>query len=372
MKLSLTAAVFSLFLFGAPAPKYYLLIGTYDSPKSEGVYVYTFDTNDGTASELSHIKTPNPSYLAVSPDEKFVYAVHESGKETQGGDIVALSFNKHTGALTYLNKQPSGGDHPCYVEVDKTGQWVFAGNYSSGSLSLLGVDANGGLLEHSMHLQHTGNGKDPKRQESPHVHCTKISPDNKTLFVADLGTDKVYHYDFDAKSGKLMPANDQFTPSDPGSGPRHFIFHPSNKFAYLVEELSGTVVVHTHRKGKLTRIQRISTMPEGDKAYPGSADIQVSPDGNFLYASNRGNANTIAIYQIDKRNGTLTMNGLQSTLGKTPRNFTIDPTGKYLLIANQNSDEIVIFMRDIRTGLLTDTGKRISVGKPVCLKWVSM
>ncbi len=352
------------------AQEYYLLVGTYDSPKSEGVYVYKFNSSDGSAKAVSHIKTSNPSFITVSPDEKFVYAVHEKGNNGMGGEIAAFSFNKSTGTLTFLNQQLTEGDHPCHVEIDKTGKWVFAGNYTSGNLSVLPVLADGSLGTSRSTHQHLGSGKDPQRQKGPHVHSAILSADNKWLFVPDLGVDRVMIYTFDAANGELEPTIQQFAASDPGSGPRHFTFHPNHKFAYLIEELSGTVVFYKYKKGVLTRKQKISTMPAGDTGFAGSADIHVSPDGKFLYASNRGDANTIAIYRI-RKDGTLRLAGHQSTLGKTPRNFNFDPSGKFLLAGNQNSDEIVIFTRNTTTGLLSDSGQRISVGKPVCIKWIS-
>ncbi len=370
MKLTLLSVFVSLFFLPAANKDHYLIVGTYDSPKSEGIYIYKFNRGNGAVTEVSHTKTSNPSYVAISPDEKFVYAVHENAKDGNGGEIAAFSFDKKNGILSFINQQLSGGDHPCYVEIDKTGKWIFAGNYSSGSVAVLPVKADGSLGVATTIIQHNGSGKNAERQNGPHVHCTKISADNRWLYVPDLGIDKVMLYAFDAETGKLTPAEQPFAASIPGSGPRHFTFHPNNKYAYLIEELSGTVNVFQYNNGTLKNIQRISTMPTGDNSFAGSADIHVSPDGKFLYASNRSTSNTIAIFKINKTNGTLTSIGHQSTLGKTPRNFSIDPSGNFLLAANQGSDEIVIFKRNKKTGLLTDTGKRISVGKPVCLKWI--
>ena len=361
--------LFSLAVFGQ---EHYMIVGTYDSPKSDGLYIYKFNSNDGTAKEISHIKTPNASFVAISPNEKFVYAVHEDApQDGKGGEVVAFSFNKQTGTLTYINKQPSGGDHPCHVEVDKTGKWVFASNYSSGSLSVYPVNADGGLGIATT-IQHYGAGKNEERQKGPHTHGAIISADNRWLFVTDLGIDKIMIYAFDAVTGKLTPATTPFSQSEPGSGPRLFTFHPNKKFAYVIEELTGTVVTYKYKNGKLETKQRISTLAQGDTRFAGSADIHVSADGKFLYASNRGDVNTIAIYGINKKNGTLSIIGFESSLGKGPRNFSIDPSGKFLLAENQNSDEIVIFNRDETTGLLSDSGKKIAVGKPVCIKWINV
>lgn len=352
----------------ATAQDYYLLVGTYDSPKSEGIYVYRFNSTDGSATPVSQMKTSNPSYLAIAPGNQYIYAVHENAKDGNGGEVAAFSFDKKTGTLQFINQQVTGGDHPCYVETDKTGKWVFAGNYTSGSLSVLPVQPNGAIGAFTTHIVHNGNGP-TDRQKSPHVHCTLISPDNKTLLVPDLGIDKVMLYKFDAATGKLSPGKQPFAATQPGSGPRHFTFHPNHRFGYLIQELNGTVNAYKYKKGKLKEIQRISSMPAGDTQFPGSADIHVTSDGKFLYASNRSNSNTIAIYSINKK-GKLTLAGHQSTLGNGPRNFNFDPTEKFLLVGNQNSDEIVIFERNVATGLLKDSGKRIALGKPVCIKWI--
>ncbi|MGZ8558712.1 MAG: lactonase family protein [Chitinophagaceae bacterium] len=349
----------------------YLIVGTYTGGKSEGLYVYTFNSEDGSYKEISHVNTPNPSYVAISPDEKYVYAVSEKANNGNGGEIAVFSFDKEKGALTFINKQPTNGDHPCYVDIDKTGKWVFAGNYSSGSLSVLPVNADGSLGAATTHIKHTGSGPVKGRQDNPHVHCTIISPDNKWLYVPDLGIDKVMIYAFDELTGKLVTGHQPFVASQPGGGPRHLTFHPNEKYAYLLEELAGHVVVYQKQAGKLKLLQRTSSIPRGQKGYPGSADIHVSPDGKFLYASNRGEFNNLAIYKIDPATGKLSIIGFQSTLGKTPRHFNFDPSGNYLLAANQDSDEIVVFKKNNKTGLLTDTGKRIAVGKPVCIKWIA-
>ena len=351
----------------------YLITGTYTSGKSEGLYVYKFNSADGTAKEISHVKTSNPSFVSVSADERYVYAVQEDALGNGiGGKVSAFSFNKQTGSLNFINQQPSGGDHPCYISVDKTGKWVAVGNYTSGSLAILPVMANGGVAAATTVIKHEGFGPDKARQTSPHVHCTYFSADNRFLFVPDLGLDKIMIYAFDEITGKLTPAKQPFAQSVGGAGPRHICINPNNKFAYLTEEMSGTVVAFKYKKGKLKPIQRIRVLPAGDASNAGCADIHISPDGKFLYASNRADLNNIAIFSINAKNGKLTFITNQSTLGKTPRNFNFDPSGHFLLVANQNSDEEVVFKRDIVTGLLTDSGNRIKVGNPVCLKWISL
>lgn len=356
-------------LFAAAQDEHYLLIGTYTTGKSEGIYVYKFNSATGDNSLVSIAKSSNPSFLAVSPNNKMVYAVNENADSTivpAGGTVTAFTFNN--GILTEISKQPSGGKHPCYISIDQSGQWIFTGNYSSGTVGLLPVNKDGSLNSLKQIMQHEGSGPNTERQQSPHVHATVLSASNKYLYVPDLGIDKVMVYAFNKKKGILTLKS--AAASQPGAGPRHFYIDAQNKFAYLMEELTGTVVCYKVKKGKLTFQQRISALPAGFKGAIGSADIHVSPDGKFLYCSNRGDANTISIFSIHPTDGKLTLTGHQSTLGLKPRNFNFDPSGNFLLVANQSSDEIVIFKIDKVTGLLTDTGKRIAVGSPVCIKWI--
>jgi len=350
----------------------YLFIGTYTSGKSEGIYVYRFNSATGEANQVSIASgVSNPSYLAISPSRKFLYAVNENGGE-QPGEVSAFAFDKKTGKLSFLNKQHSGGDSPCYVSVDKSGKWVVVGNYTGGNLSALTVNAHG-LLEPSAQLiQHTGNSANKSRQEKAHVHATIFSPDYRYLIVPDLGMDKLMCYRFNPGQKKpLMVTSNTIVSVPPGDGPRHVDFHPNGKYMYLIEEMSGTVAAYKYNNGRLSLIQRISSHPKDFSGEKGSADIHVSPDGKFLYASNRGDANNIAIFSIDVATGKLSSIGYQSVLGKTPRNFIITPNGKYLLVANQESDNIVIFKRDMQKGLLTETGNQINIPNPVCLKMIS-
>ncbi len=350
----------------------YLIVGTYDSPASEGIYVYKFNSADGSAKEVSHIKTSNPSYLTISPDKKFVYAVNENGDSTgKGGSVTSFSFNKKNGTLTQLSRQSSEGNNPCYVSVDKTGKWVIAGNYSSGNFSVLPVIKNGLLGKAKKVIQHSGSGPDTTRQKSPHVHAVYLKNGGPELFVPDLGIDKVMTYRLDVKNGNVVPSKQKFIQADAGSGPRHIDFHPNGKYAYLMQELTASVAVYkSAADGSLELIQTLFALPLTYKGPMSGADIHVSPDGKFLYSSNRDISHTIAIFSIDQQTGMITLVGHEYVLGEKPRNFNFDPSGKYLLAANQNTNEIVVFNRDVKTGLLTDTGKRIAVGKPVCLKWI--
>ncbi len=349
-----------------------LLIGTYTIPgKSDGIYVYTFNSETGEfqyKAEVTGIK--NPSYLVISNDRRNVYAVSEQGDGN--GSVSAYTFDAASGKLILLNTVSAGGDGPCYISVDKENKFAFVGNYDGGSLSAIPIKSDGSLASDIQFIQHEGSSINKSNQDRPHVHATVLSPDNLYLFVPDLGTDKVNIYSVNTKSPQpLTPATPAFVSVKAGSGPRHFIFHPSGNVTYLIQEMMGIVTVFDYKDGTLNARQSVTMPPEGFFGKIDAADIHISPDGKFLYGSLRGDINEIVIYAIDKK-GDLTYAGRQSTLGKIPRNFVIDPTGKYLLVANQNSDEIVVFKRNLKSGLLAETGKRISIGKPVCLKFTTM
>ncbi len=359
--------------FCCAAQTYDLLIGTYTGTGSKGIYVYRFNAATGKASWVSNTDSvKNPSYLAVSKNEKYVYAVNETGGDSPGS-VSSFAFDKVTGKLNFINSQLSGGDHPCYISESKNNKWVSVSNYTGGSVAIFPVNTDGALQPYTQLIQHTGSSANKQRQEKAHVHAAVFSPDGDYLFTPDLGIDKIMIYKFRPELNKpLQPANPSFASTGAGNGPRHFTFHPNEKFAYVVEELSGTVSAYTHNNGILKFSQRVSTHPKNYKGTIGSADIHVSPDGKFLYASNRGDANTITIFSINKLTGKLSLKGYQPVLGKTPRNFVIDPTGNYLLVANQDTDNIVIFKRNKLTGLLKNTGEQLKIPKPVCLKMIKL
>jgi 6-phosphogluconolactonase len=353
------------------AQNYYLFIGTYTNTDkhSKGIYVYKFNAATGDTQPVSVAETENPSYLALAPGGHFLYAVNETDGAKPGG-VSAFAFDNKTGQLKFLDKQASGGDDPCYVSVDARRKWVMVANYSGGSLSALPVRADGSIGAFTQLIQHEGNGVNKERQERPHVHSVVFTPDERFLLAADLGTDKlsVYRYNSNSSTQPLVAPRDSLANIQPGSGPRHISFYPGKPYVYLMNELAGTVDAFQYNNGKLTPFQRISSHPEGYKGGIGSADIHVAPDGKFLYASNRGDANSIAIYSIDPATGKLDIKGFQSTLGTGPRNFMIDPSGHFLLVANQRTNNIVIFRIDQKTGLLNPAGKQIEIPAPVCLK----
>jgi len=345
-----------------------LLIGTYThTGKSEGIYVYTFDLQTGKLNYKNKVATENPSFLTISPDRKFVYAVNElnNGK----GAVSAFAYEQQTGALKLLNSQLTDGDDPCNIMTDKANKHVIASNYSGGNFTVFGVLDNGALTPHQQVIQHEGSGPDKNRQEKPHVHSATFSPDERFLLVQDLGIDRIKVYAYDNKNERqpISPQAVSDGVASAGSGPRLITFSKNGKYAYLIQEMKSAVTVYRYDQGQLTPIQEISMLSPSFKGDVGAADIHISPDGKFLYASNRGDANDIAIYAIHASDGKLTHIQNQSGGGKGPRSFVIAPGGKYVLVANQYTNDVIVFERDARTGLLKSTGEKIVVGAPVCL-----
>lgn len=347
-----------------------LFAGTYTSGESKGIYSLLFNSATGELKVVSVTDSvDNPSYLALAPNGSRLYAVNENGGD-KGGGISSFSVDRNSGKLVFLNQQVTGGDHPCYVAVDASGRWVVVGNYSGGNLAVFPVGKGGEVLPLVQLVQHEGKSVNTQRQEKAHVHAVKFTPDHKYVAVPDLGMDKVLIYEFSSRSAKPLIATPAFSVSaKAGNGPRHITFHPSRPYAYVVEELSGTVSVYRVRNEQLILVQTISTHPDDYTGEVSSADIHISPDGKYLYASNRGGSNTIAIFSINPSVGMLKMKGIVEARGKTPRNFTIDPTGNFLLVANQNSNNVVVFRRNKQTGMLTATGNSVSLPSPVCLVW---
>ncbi|HEY6767497.1 MAG TPA: lactonase family protein [Candidatus Sulfotelmatobacter sp.] len=360
------------------AKNYLVYVGTYteEGSKSKGIYAYRFDPATAKLTSLGlAAETTNPSFVTISPNRRFLYAVNEVGnyKGPNSGGVSAFAVDAAGGKLTFLNEVASRGADPCYITVDKTGKFVLVANYTGGSVAVFPVLEDGRLGEASSFVQHTGHGPNAQRQEGPHAHSIDLSPDNRFAFVDDLGLDELLVYRFDASKGTLTPNDPPFAKLDPGAGPRHFALHPNGKFAYVVAEMGASVTVfaYDNAHGAMTSFQRITTLPSGFTGHNDDAEIEVHPSGKFLYASNRGH-DSIAVFAIDAAKGTLTPVEIAPTGGKEPRNFTIDPTGTLLFAANQKSDNIVIFKIDATTGRLTPTEEKIEVSTPVCVKFLAL
>jgi len=353
------------------APSTYdLLIGTYTTGTSKGIYVYRFYAETGKLAYLNEIDdVKNPSYLCISNNNKYVYAVNEVGKD---GEVSSFSFEPKLGKLTFINKVSSEGADPCYISEDKDRKNVFIANYSSGALSVLPVNKDGSLSKASQVIHDEGHGVDKSRQEAPHVHIAMLSPDEKYLLYSDLGTDKLnvmrYHA---SRPQPLSPASPPFVSVKDGEGPRHITFSDDKKHVYLLTEMGSAVHVFDYDNGKLKETQSITLLNAGFKGQTAGAAIHISPDGRFLYASNRLETNEISVYAIDPANGQLIFVQRVSSNGKDPRDFAIDPTGNYLLAANQNSDNIVVYRIDKSSGKIFPTRNGIQIGNPVCLKFTA-
>jgi 6-phosphogluconolactonase len=347
-----------------------LLVGTYTKGTSKGIYVFRFYAETGKLAYLNEIDdVSNPSYLTVSDDNKFVYAVNEDGKH---GGVSAFTFNAHDGKLTFINKQPSGGADPCYVSEDKDKKNVFVANYSSGTLAVLPVNKDGSLSPASQLVQDEGHGVNKERQEGPHVHIAQLSPDEKYLLYSDLGTDKLNVMRYHASHPQpLSPATPPYVTVPDGEGPRHIVFSNDKKHVYLVTEMGSNVHVFDYDNGKLKETQSITLLRDGFKGQTAGAAIHISPDGRFLYASNRLETNEISVYAIDPDNGHLVFVQRVSSFGKNPRDFAIEPNGNFMVVANQDGEAIFVYRIDKSSGKISRTGITQAVGNPVCLKFTS-
>ncbi|MDD4971204.1 MAG: lactonase family protein [Paludibacter sp.] len=364
MKKSIVVILVSMLLVPIFAQKnnYRLLIGTYtNAGKSQGIYAYDIDMHNGVFTQKSVTTgVTNPSYLAITPDKKFVYSVCES---TNGSAANAFTFNEKTAKLTFINTSLTKSNGPCYIST--TEKHVFTANYGGGSLSVFGRNADGSLTDVLQLIQHAGKSINSERQGEPHVHQVIVSPDQKYILVNDLGTDKITVYKYNpASKTEILEAYDTLT-AKLGSGPRHSAFNKAGDKLYLLHEIDGTVSVMGMKEGKLSLIQE-TTVVKNDKVVIRAADIHFSPDEKFLYATNRGTANDITCFSVGE-DGKLTFKQQLSTGGDGPRNFAVSPDGQYVFVGHQQTDNIVIFKRNIKTGFLTNTGKQIQVGSPVCL-----
>jgi 6-phosphogluconolactonase len=343
--------------------KFNLIVGTYtNSCESKGIYVYEFDSNIGDFSfKNSSENSVNPSFLTVDPSNHYVYSVSENGKKTA---VSAFGFDSKSGKLNFLNSSQTKGDDSCYIINDDKN--VITANYTGGSISVFGKNSDGSITEMKQVVQHTGKGINAERQGSPHVHMVYFSPDKKYVLANDLGTDQVSVYQYNPNGGNEILKLKSSIAVNPGSGPRHLTFSKDGKYVYVLQELDGALVAFSYNNGMLKKVFETTIIAKDYKGEIRSADIHISPDGKFLYATNRGEIGEISIFKTLKK-GALELVGRTSSLGKGPRNFAIDPTGNFLLVGHQYTNEIVIFKRDKTTGSITDTGKRISLCSPVCL-----
>ncbi|KPK35548.1 MAG: hypothetical protein AMJ65_17330 [Phycisphaerae bacterium SG8_4] len=347
-------------------------LGTYTrgADSSKGIYRSTLDLDTGRLSDpVLAAEARNPSFLEIHPSGKFLYAVSESGG---AGSVSAYAIGKD-GNLRFLNQQPSSGSGPCHVSIDHAGKNVLVANYGSGSASVIPIKPDGKLAEPAGFVQHTGSSVNSNRQKGPHAHSINVSSNDQFAFVADLGIDKVMIYKLDVDKGTITANDPPFAALKPGAGPRHFAFAPNDRHAYVINELHCTVTAFAYdpTSGALTEIQTIPTLPEGFDGSNSCAEVRVHPSGRFLYGSNRGH-DSIAVYRINRRKGTLILVEHETADIKTPRNFNIDPTGKFCLVANQGSDSVVVFSINAKTGALEPTGNKISVGTPVCVRFPDM
>jgi 6-phosphogluconolactonase len=359
------------------APKKEILyVGTFSVRGSQGIYAFVFNRAKRTLTPLQTVPSlESPSFVTIHPTGKFLYSVNrgKANVTDQGGSVSAYGIDPKTGRLNGLGHKSSYGEGPCYVAVDQTGKFLFVSHYGDGNLTISSLFSDGSIGNVTDSKKYSGNSVNAERQTSPHIHSSVLSPDNKFLYVMDLGTDKIYIYEFNPENGTLNPANTPEAYVIPGAGPRHFTLHPSGNFAYLAEELTSTVGVFLVDKatGALTILQdTVKSLPKNFNERNTSADIQTDPAGKYLYMSNRG-ANVISIFSI-AADGTIKLIGHQSTGGQVPRNFLIDPKGEFLFAANQDTDTINIFQINPKTGLLKEIGKPISVPSPVCLKLLTL
>ncbi len=359
-----------------PSGKLRVYVGTYTSGPSKGIYVCDLDLATGKLSkpELAG-EVENPSFLEIHPSRRFVYAVGEMGSQgNKGGVITAFAVNPTDGKLKRINQQPTQGEGPCYVSIDKTGKNALVSNYSSGGVASLPIAEDGSLQPAVSVIQHSGSSVDPARQQGPHAHSINIDAGNRFAIAADLGLDKLLVYRLDPAKHTLVPNDPPSVSVKPGSGPRHFAFHPNGKFAYANNEMASTVTAFTYdaARGTFKELQTLSTLPQGYNGKGNStAETRVHPNGKFVYVSNRGH-NSIAIFSVDAATGKLTLVGNESTRGKTPRNFNLDPTGAYLIAANQDSHNVVAYKVDSTSGKLTPTGSEVEIPSPVCVRFMAL
>jgi 6-phosphogluconolactonase len=362
---------------GDAAQETLVYVGTYTGAKSKGIYLYRLQAQNADVSQNILLvpmglaaETPNPSFLALDEKRRLVFAANEldtfQGKPT--GAVSAFTTDPKTGRLTLINQQPSMGGGPCHVVLDHTGKYLFVANYTDGSVAVLPVAADGRLGAATASVQHHGKGVHPTRQTGPHAHCVTLDPTNRIAFVCDLGLDKVVAYRFDAEHGTLTADDAATITTKPGAGPRHLVFRPDGKFAYVINELNSTVTAYAYNAdtGKLTELQTESTLPAYFDGKNTAAEIAVHSSGKWLYVSNRG-GESVVLFDVDDASGKLTYTEEQNTGGKTPRHFSLQPNAKHLAIANQESNNLLVCRVDDTNGRLKPSGVFSEATSPTCV-----
>ena len=345
-----------------------MFVGSYtDGKPDKGIYVFELNPHNGALNLIFIAENVvNPSFLTISPDGKFLYACTET-KLSKHGNLSTFEINSTNGNLKFINKQSVNGENPVFVSVHKNNKFVISANYGEGNVTVFTKNKNGSLNPFVQSIQFSGMSINKERQEKPHLHSANFSPKGDFLFLPDLGTDKIRVFKFyDTQNKPIVETIDLTINTEAGGGPRHMVFHPNQKFVYLIEEMSGNIIVYAYKNGQLSKIQSTISNQKNAEIYS-SADIHISPDGKFLYTSNRLE-NTISMFKIAK-NGVLTLLGHESTFGETPRNFNIDQTGNFVIVANQSSNNIVVFKRNTKTGFLTKLSDDTKVLHPSCLQF---
>jgi 6-phosphogluconolactonase len=353
----------------AASPEWIVYVGTYTRPNSKGIYAYRFNSTNAKLTPLGlAVETTNPSFLAVHPNQRFLYAVNENDV----GTVSSFAIDRDTGKLRPLNTVSSRGSGPCHLAFDRTGKWIFVANYNNGSIAALPVGTDGTLGESAVSIQHSSSSIDPQRQSDPHAHSVNVSPDNRFLAVTDLGLDEVLVYRFDAKTGSLAPHDPPYIKMTPGSGPRHFTFSPDGESAYVLNEMSAMVTSLSYDRalGKFTQGQAVSALPADFTGRRSAAEILAHPNGKFLYTSNRGH-DTIAVFKLEAGGALLGSATWVTTRGKTPRSFAIDPSGTTVVVANQDSNSLAVYRLDAKNGGLSSVGDVAEAPVPVSVVFVA-
>jgi 6-phosphogluconolactonase len=364
-----TAASLPCARAAAAAPLLY--IGAYTNEKNKGIQVAKFDPATGALADLKlAAETPNPTFLTLHPSQKFLFAINEIGnfEGQRAGSVCSFAVDRATGLLQPLSRVSAKGPGPCHVSTDLTGAMLMIANYGGGSVASYRIGSDGRLSEAVSFFQHEGKGAVARRQEGPHAHCVYPSPGNRWAVSCDLGTNEVHVYSIDPKTATMKPASKVMMRE--GAGPRHFAWHPNGKFGYVINELNSTVTAcrWDEAKGELTPLASVTTLPADYPPGNSTAEVRVHPSGRWLYGSNRGKDDIVG-FAVEP-DGSLRLMQAISTQGQVPRNFNLDPEGRWLLAANQKSDNIVVFAVDAKTGRLAPAGQGITVGSPVCLRWV--